>query len=183
MTRAFGERTVVDSVSLRVDAGDIHALLGPNGSGKTTTVRMLATLLRPSAGHIGRYRHDSGRRPGNRDRHTAADAANAAKTSRAPHVAVGGMGFSGLMRDENRSVRAAHDIPKEEVIRVTREFPRPGRRVPFRDSRHGSGPAAPASHRVVRRPTPCRVDVRTPDVPRRRADVPARPRERDRGRV
>lgn len=52
LTRVFGERAVVDGVDLRVDAGAVHALLGPNGSGKTTTVRMLATLLRPSAGHI-----------------------------------------------------------------------------------------------------------------------------------
>ncbi|MEV0111265.1 ATP-binding cassette domain-containing protein [Nocardia sp. NPDC050799] len=50
LTRRYGERTVVDSVDLRVDPGRVHALLGPNGSGKTTTVRMLATLLRPDSG-------------------------------------------------------------------------------------------------------------------------------------
>ncbi|MBH0122219.1 ATP-binding cassette domain-containing protein [Rhodococcus sp. HM1] len=50
LTRAFGDRNVVDAVHLSVPAGHIHALLGPNGSGKTTTVRMLATLLRPTAG-------------------------------------------------------------------------------------------------------------------------------------
>ncbi|AYA27586.1 ATP-binding cassette domain-containing protein [Rhodococcus rhodochrous] len=50
LTRAFGDRTVVDDVQLRVPPGCVHALLGPNGSGKTTTVRMLATLLRPTAG-------------------------------------------------------------------------------------------------------------------------------------
>ncbi|MET8796078.1 ATP-binding cassette domain-containing protein [Nocardia sp. NPDC004568] len=50
LTRTYGDRAVVDSVDLEVDAGRVHALLGPNGSGKTTTVRMLATLLRPSAG-------------------------------------------------------------------------------------------------------------------------------------
>ncbi|WP_328387263.1 ATP-binding cassette domain-containing protein [Nocardia sp. NBC_00416] len=51
LTRRYGERTVLDTVDLRIDAGRVHALLGPNGSGKTTTVRMLATLLRPSAGY------------------------------------------------------------------------------------------------------------------------------------
>ncbi|MGG7103718.1 ATP-binding cassette domain-containing protein [Rhodococcus sp. 24CO] len=50
LTRCYGKRTVVDSVDLSVPAGTVHALLGPNGSGKTTIVRMLATLLRPSAG-------------------------------------------------------------------------------------------------------------------------------------
>ncbi|MEV8191372.1 ATP-binding cassette domain-containing protein [Rhodococcus pyridinivorans] len=50
LTRAFGDRIVVDDVHLRVPPGRVHALLGPNGSGKTTIVRMLATLLRPTAG-------------------------------------------------------------------------------------------------------------------------------------
>lgn len=50
LTKRYGERTVVDAVDLHVDPGRVHALLGPNGSGKTTTVRMLATLLRPDGG-------------------------------------------------------------------------------------------------------------------------------------
>lgn len=50
LTKRYGEQTVVDAVDLRVEPGRVHALLGPNGSGKTTTVRMLATLLRPDAG-------------------------------------------------------------------------------------------------------------------------------------
>ncbi|WP_410876842.1 ATP-binding cassette domain-containing protein [Nocardia sp. A7] len=50
LTRTYGKNTVVDKVDLRVPAGQVHALLGPNGSGKTTTVRMLATLARPTSG-------------------------------------------------------------------------------------------------------------------------------------
>ena len=42
--------TAVDRVSLNIRAGEILALLGPNGAGKTTTVRMLASILKPSAG-------------------------------------------------------------------------------------------------------------------------------------
>lgn len=50
LTKRFGERTVVDHVDLRVARGRIHGFLGPNGSGKTTTIRMLCGLLVPDAG-------------------------------------------------------------------------------------------------------------------------------------
>ena len=50
LTRRFGDRTAVDGLNLLVEPGTVHALLGPSGSGKTTIVRMLATLLRPTAG-------------------------------------------------------------------------------------------------------------------------------------
>src|SRR5271170_504979 len=45
-----GNRLAVDNVSFEVRAGEVFGLLGPNGAGKTTTLRMLATLLKPSAG-------------------------------------------------------------------------------------------------------------------------------------
>jgi ABC-2 type transport system ATP-binding protein len=50
LTRWYGPRLAVDRVSLSVDAGEIMGLLGPNGSGKTTILRILAGYLRPSAG-------------------------------------------------------------------------------------------------------------------------------------
>lgn len=50
LTKRFGSRTVVDHVDLRVATGTICGFLGPNGSGKTTTIRMLCGLLRPDAG-------------------------------------------------------------------------------------------------------------------------------------
>ncbi|HKU93978.1 MAG TPA: ABC transporter ATP-binding protein [Vineibacter sp.] len=50
LTKRFGARTVVDNVSLTVEDGEIVGFLGPNGSGKTTTIRMLCGLLTPDAG-------------------------------------------------------------------------------------------------------------------------------------
>jgi ABC-2 type transport system ATP-binding protein len=50
LTKQFGGRRVVDAVDLRVGRGRICGFLGPNGSGKTTTIRMICGLLRPDAG-------------------------------------------------------------------------------------------------------------------------------------
>ena len=50
LTKAFGGRRVVDGVSLRVETGEIAGFLGPNGSGKTTTIRLMCGLLTPDAG-------------------------------------------------------------------------------------------------------------------------------------
>ena len=50
LTKRYGARAVVDQVDLQVRAGRICGFLGPNGSGKTTTIRMLCGLLTPDAG-------------------------------------------------------------------------------------------------------------------------------------
>ncbi len=50
LTKRFGDFTAVDNVSFRIRAGEVLGYLGPNGSGKTTTIRMLLGLLLPSAG-------------------------------------------------------------------------------------------------------------------------------------
>ncbi len=50
LTRRFGEFTAVDHVNFQVAAGEVVGYLGPNGSGKTTTIRMLLGLLQPSEG-------------------------------------------------------------------------------------------------------------------------------------
>src|SRR3989442_13218903 len=50
MTKRFGELTAVDHVDLTVAAGEIYGFLGPNGSGKTTFLRMLCGLLRADDG-------------------------------------------------------------------------------------------------------------------------------------
>ena len=50
LRKAFGEVQALDGLSLAVPAGSVLGLLGPNGSGKTTTVSILTTSLRPDAG-------------------------------------------------------------------------------------------------------------------------------------
>ena len=50
LTKSFGPKKVVDGVSMRVKRGEIFGFLGPNGSGKTTTIRMMCGLLTPDAG-------------------------------------------------------------------------------------------------------------------------------------
>src|SRR5829696_6505200 len=50
MTKKFGDRTVVNHIDLQVRTGEIFGFLGPNGSGKTTFIRMLCGLLRADAG-------------------------------------------------------------------------------------------------------------------------------------
>lgn len=50
LTKRYGARTVVDAIDIRVRRGEICGFLGPNGSGKTTTIRMLCGLLEPDAG-------------------------------------------------------------------------------------------------------------------------------------
>lgn len=50
LTKNYGDRPAVRSVSFTVGQGEIFALIGPNGAGKSTTLRMLATLLTPTSG-------------------------------------------------------------------------------------------------------------------------------------
>jgi ABC-2 type transport system ATP-binding protein len=50
LTKRYGDRLAVDSVSMTVRRGEVYGFLGPNGAGKTTTLRMMLGLIRPTAG-------------------------------------------------------------------------------------------------------------------------------------
>jgi len=58
LVKTFGAFKAVDGVCLEVPPGEIHGFLGPNGAGKTTTMRVLAGLLKPTAGRASIGGHD-----------------------------------------------------------------------------------------------------------------------------
>src|ERR1700727_3382046 len=58
LTKRFGEFVAVDALDLQVHEGTVVSLLGPNGAAKTTTVRMLATLIAPDSGRAWVGGHD-----------------------------------------------------------------------------------------------------------------------------
>ena len=60
LRKSFGDHLVLDGIGFRVEAGSVFALLGPNGSGKTTTVHILSTLLAADAGDVRIDGHDVG---------------------------------------------------------------------------------------------------------------------------
>lgn len=64
LTKIFGDNTAVDSLSLTVAAGEFFTVLGPNGAGKTTTLKLVAGLLRPTAGSVSVGGIDMAEKPG-----------------------------------------------------------------------------------------------------------------------
>jgi len=61
--KVYGQRSVVDDLSLVIEPGEVFGLLGPNGAGKSTTIRMVTTLSQPSGGHIWVGGYDVMRQP------------------------------------------------------------------------------------------------------------------------
>ena len=58
LTKRYGSRLGIDCLSLNVAEGMVYGFLGPNGSGKTTTIRVLLGFLRPSSGRACVFGHD-----------------------------------------------------------------------------------------------------------------------------
>jgi ABC-2 type transport system ATP-binding protein len=52
LTKRYGDFTAVNAIDLQVPRGELFGFLGPNGAGKTTTLRMIAGILRPTAGKV-----------------------------------------------------------------------------------------------------------------------------------
>jgi len=63
LTKRYGRFTAVDRIDLEVPSGELFGFLGPNGAGKTTTFRMIAGILRPTAGTVEVGGIDINRRP------------------------------------------------------------------------------------------------------------------------
>jgi len=61
LTKRYGDRVAVDSVSMTVQRGEVYGFLGPNGAGKTTTLRMMLGLIRPTAGSASVLGRPAGR--------------------------------------------------------------------------------------------------------------------------
>jgi len=58
LKKTYGDKTVVDNLTLEVEKGEVFGLLGPNGAGKTTTIRTVLTLLKPTAGRVTVWEND-----------------------------------------------------------------------------------------------------------------------------
>ena len=52
VSKSFGKRKIIDNLNLEVEEGEIYGFLGPNGSGKTTTIKMILRLINSDSGDM-----------------------------------------------------------------------------------------------------------------------------------
>jgi ABC-2 type transport system ATP-binding protein len=58
LRKVYGTTVALDGVSFAVEPGEVFGIIGPNGSGKTTTLRILGTLIKPTSGSASVFGHD-----------------------------------------------------------------------------------------------------------------------------
>ena len=103
LVRHFGERAALNGIDLRVAEGEFVLVTGPNGAGKTTLLRVLATVLRPSAGSVSVAGH-------------ALPRAAAEARPRIGYVGHGPLTYPGLTARENLELYAAlYGVPDARV--------------------------------------------------------------------
>src|SRR5690348_16621131 len=110
--KAFGDVRALAGVDLAVRRGTVLGLLGPNGSGKTTTVRVLATLLRPDTGRARVLGHEAGQRgyegsraAGSRARSTASRVAASCSPGSTPSSSASRSGSGRVRRGRRPAAR------------------------------------------------------------------------------
>src|SRR5258708_37842057 len=60
VSKSFGTKTAVDDLNLEIPEGTVYGFIGPNGSGKTTTIRMILRILQPEHGRVEVLGNDTG---------------------------------------------------------------------------------------------------------------------------
>ena len=122
LTKRFGEFTAVDSLSIAVEPGAIFAFLGANGSGKSTTIRMLIGVLRPTSGTIMCLRRTPSKRAGRRviaPRERSLRASVFSSTRTQPSVSKARVNISSLVSTLT-PVRHADGLNQVQPISTTR---------------------------------------------------------------
>jgi len=115
LVRRFGERAALAGVDLRVGEGEFVVVTGPNGAGKTTLLRILATVLRPTAGAVAVAGH-----PLPREAHAARPLVG--------YVGHGPLTYPGLTGRENLELYAAlYGVPSDAVGTALRRVGLDGR--------------------------------------------------------
>src|SRR4030081_72990 len=125
LTRRFGDLTAVDSLTIEVAPAEIFGLVGPDGAGKTTTLRMLCALMDPTTGHASVAAHDAAPQP-------------QAVKDRIGYMAQRFGLYSDLSVDENMNFYAdLFGVSVADRAKLLPDLLRMTRMEPFRDRRAG----------------------------------------------
>ena len=153
--RRFGERAALDGVDLRLGGGEFVLVTGPNGAGKTTLLRILATVLRPSAGVVAVAGHELPR------------AAPAARPL-IGYVAHGPLTYPGLTAHENLDLYAAlYGVPAGRVSPALERVGLQGRRRdPVADFSRGMAQRLALARALLHRPALLLLDEPTAGLDR-----------------